>query len=231
MSILTNVGPQPSAGPALARPCPICGRATPATAPVCFCCRTVAGQLGLALVPLVALCEYRVGDRTHRRLRAYKDAPVAEVRNRCRSGLVTELAARCADPVDGPTARLGAWAVVTTVPSSRRPGAPPAEGLVDGVPALSRCHLRLLVRGQGTGGHLRARRDRFELAPGVDRAGLADLPVLVFDDTSTTGAAAQSAAAALRLAGAHVVGTLVMGRALASLSRSEGAGRSPPSWW
>ena len=52
----------------------------------------------------------------------------------------------------------------------------------------------------------------------MDRAGLASLPVLVFDDTSTTGAAAQSAAATLRLAGARVVGSLVMGRALAAVT-------------
>ena len=54
---------------------------------MCFCCRTVAGQLGLPLVPLVALSEYRVGDRQHLRLRAYKDAAVAEVRDRHRTAL------------------------------------------------------------------------------------------------------------------------------------------------
>ncbi|HEY4929250.1 MAG TPA: hypothetical protein VIH95_08855 [Acidimicrobiales bacterium] len=34
-----------------------------------------ARQLGLPLVPLVALREYRIGDADHRRLRGYKDAP------------------------------------------------------------------------------------------------------------------------------------------------------------
>lgn len=208
------------------RPCPVCGRTTRGTTPVCYCCRTVSGQLGLPLVPLVALAEYRIGDRTHRRLRAYKDAAVAEVRDRSRSELVTELAARCADPVAGPATRLRPWVVVTTVPSSCRPGGAPAEGLVDGVPWLSRDHLRLLIRGGGDGGHLRAGRDVFDLAPGVDRAGLAGLAVLVFDDTTTTGAAVQSAAAALRLAGAHVVGALVMGRALAPATGVGGAVRS-----
>jgi adenine/guanine phosphoribosyltransferase-like PRPP-binding protein len=37
--------------------------------------------------------------------------------------------------------------------------------------------------------------------------------VLVFDDSVTTGARSQSAAAALRMSGAHVVGILVVGRA------------------
>ena len=162
----------------------------------------------------MALSEYRVGDGTHRRLRAYKDAPVVEDRDRCRAELVAELARWCAD-ADAEGARLGTWAVVTTVPSSTRPGGAPAERLVDGVPLLAERHLRLLVRGGGSSGHLQAGRDVFALGTGVDRAGLADLPVLVFDDTTTTGAAAQSAAATLRLAGARVVGALVMGRALA----------------
>jgi predicted amidophosphoribosyltransferase len=104
--------------------------------------------------------------------------------------------------------------VVATVPSSSRPGVAPVEALAEGVPGLAERHLRLLVRGPGDLGHLAAERTAFVPAPGVDRAGLAGLPVLVFDDTTTTGASVQSAAAALRLAGARVVGALVVGRAL-----------------
>jgi predicted amidophosphoribosyltransferase len=181
----------------------------------------VATQLGLPLVPVVALFEYRVGDRRHHLLRGYKDAPVAEARERGRRHLVAELARWWVDTVDG-ASRLGRWDVVTTVPSSGRPGGAPAERLVDGVPDLARRHLRLLVRGPGGGGHLCAGRDLFVPAPGVDRAGLVGPTVLVFDDTTTTGAAVQSAAAALRLAGARVVGALVMGRAL-SPTGPEGA--------
>ena len=206
----SHVGPR-----APVRCCPVCGRVVHGTGPVCFCCRTVAAQLGLPLVPLVPLCEYRVGDRVHRRLRAYKDSPVVEVRTRSHATLVADLARWCADPTSA-WARLDPWAVVTTVPPSTRPGGAPAERLVDGVPGLADRHLRLLVRGRGSGGHLRAGRDVFAPAPGVDREGLVGLPVLVFDDTTTTGAAVQSAAAALRLAGARVVGAVVMGRALAA---------------
>ncbi len=215
--------------------CLVCARVVHGTGPVCFCCRTVASQLRLPLVPLVALTEYRVGDRAHRRLRAYKDASVVEAREASRRELVADLACGCAEWSDGAPKRLGPFAVVTTVPSSARPGGAPAEHLVDGVPVLADRHLRLLVTGRGRGGHLRAGRDVFALAPGVDRGGLVDLPVLVFDDTTTTGAAAQSAAAALRLAGARVVGALVMGRALApaadtGIPRSSGgrAARTTP---
>lgn len=209
----------PEWDPAAGTRCPVCGRGirTPVGGrePLCFCCRTVAAQLRLPLVPLVALSEFRVGDRSHRRLRWYKDGPVAEARDRSRCQLVAELARAVADTA-GPTVRLGRWSVVTTVPSTARPGGAPAERLVDRVPGLAERHLRLLVRGRGSGGHLRAGREVFTLAPGVDRAGLTGLRVLVFDDTTTTGASAQSAAATLRLAGARVVGILVMGRALAA---------------
>jgi adenine/guanine phosphoribosyltransferase-like PRPP-binding protein len=44
---------------------------------------------------------------------------------------------------------------------------------------------------------------------------LGALTVLVVDDSVVTGARAQSAAAALRLAGAEVVGVVVLGRFLA----------------
>ena len=178
----------------------------------------MARQLGLPLVPLVVLGEYRVGDADHRRLRGYKDGPTAEERARCRAGLLSSLAEWTADHERELAARTGPWSVVTTVPSTRRPGPAPAEVLVDGVPALAVRHLRLLRRGSGPLNHLAASRDGFVTEPGVDRAGLDGLPVLVFDDSVTTGARAQSAAAALRLAGARVVGILAVGRALAPLS-------------
>jgi hypothetical protein len=182
---------------------------------VCFCCRTVSAQLGLPLVRLVALCEYRVGDRTHRRLRAYKDAASTEVRTASRRELAEGLARW--ERAGGPDALATApgRAVVTTVPSSCRPGRAPVADLVDAVPGLAARHVPLLVRGPGPVGHLRADRAAFTLAAGVDRAVLAGWEVLVVDDTTTTGAAAQSAAAALRLAGARVVAAVALGRALA----------------
>jgi predicted amidophosphoribosyltransferase len=210
---VTTPVPTPTPTPTRER-CRTCGRAVTGRLPVCFCCRTVAGQLGLPLVPLVALTEYRVGDAVHHRLRAYKDGPDVEVRDRCRRELVNGLTGWLDTRGDALAEQMGEWAVVTAVPSSRRPGPPPVEAVVDGVPALAARHLRLLVRGRAGSGHLRADRSAFVAATGVDRAGLSDLPVLVVDDTTTTGAAAQSAAAALRLVGARVVGVLVLGRAL-----------------
>ena len=201
--------------------CSVCGRTVHRPQPVCFCCRLTARQLGLPLVPVVVLGEYRVGDPDHRRLRGYKDGPSAQVRGRYRGELVSGLAAWMTVHSQDLVARIGPWSVVTPVPSTRRTGPAPAELLVDGVASLAERHLRLLGRGPGVVDHLLASRDGFAPLGGVDRAGLDGLPVLVFDDSITTGARAQSAAAALRLVGARVVGILAIGRALAPLATVE----------
>jgi len=195
--------------------CVVCAGAVHGRPPVCFCCRLAARQLGLPLVPVVVTADYRVGDSDHRRMRGYKDGGTAETRSRYRRELVSSLTAWTAVHGGALEGRVGPWSVVTTVPSTRRPGPAPAEALIDGVPALADRHLRLLGRGKGALDHLQAARDGFAPLPGVDRAGLDGLSVLVFDDSVTTGARAQSAAAALRLAGGRVVGILAVGRALA----------------
>ena len=197
-------------------PCLVCAGVVHGRPPICFCCGVAARQLRLPLVPVVVMADYRVGDAAHRRLRGYKDGRTAEVRARYRCELVSGLAVWTAVHGGALVRRTGPWSVVTTVPSTRRPGPAPAEALVDGVPDLADRHLRLLGRGNGAVDHLQAARDGFAPLPGVDRAGLDGLPVLVFDDSLTTGARAQSAAAALRLAGGRVVGILAVGRALAS---------------
>ena len=196
--------------------CVVCAGVVHGRPPVCFCCRLTARQLCLPLVPVVVMADYRVGDPDHRRLRGYKDGRTAEMRARYRRELVSCLEAWTALHGGALVGRVGPWSVVTTVPSTRRPGPAPAEALVDGVPDLADRHLRLLGRGVGALDHLQAARDGFAPLPGVDRAGLDGLPVLLFDDSLTTGARAQSAAAALRLAGGRVVGILAVGRALAS---------------
>ena len=162
----------------------------------------------------MVVADYRVGDRGHARLRGYKDAPTAAGRSLHRDAVARELAGWMSAEGGAVIARLGPWAVVTPVPSTRRPGPPPAGRLLDRVPALAVRHLDLLGRGRGAPGHLAACRDGFAPLPGVDRSFLDGLPVLVFDDSVTTGARSQSAAAALRLVGARVVGVLAVGRAL-----------------
>jgi hypothetical protein len=171
----------------------------------------------------VVVGDYRLGDDGHTRLRGYKDAPTPALRDGHRGVLARQLTGWLDGGGAAALDRLGPWAVVTPVPSTRRAGPAPAGRLLDDVPALAERHLELLGRGRGAPDHLVACRDGFAPLPGVDRAFLAGLPVLVFDDSLTTGARSQSAAAALRLAGAHVVGVLAVGRAL----RAPRSSRSP----
>ena len=170
----------------------------------------------MPLVPTVAVHEYRLGDDVHRRLRGYKDAPTAEARADHRRRVADDLGAWIGASGDGADRWFGPWTVVTPVPSTRRPVPAPAPAgtLLDAVPALAGRHVPLLTRGRGELGHLSASRVGFDPLPGVDRGTLEGLAVLVFDDSVTTGARSQSAAATLRLAGARVVGVLAVGRAL-----------------
>jgi predicted amidophosphoribosyltransferase len=162
---------------------------------------------------VVATAGFRPGDRLHRRLRGYKDAPTAEARAACADRLASMVGSWMADHPAHLRDRFGpGWEAVCPVPSSARPGTP-VDALVARVPELARCGRALLVRGPAPTGHLRADRRGFELAGSVDPGWLAGRRVLVFDDAVVTGARAQSAAAALRSAGARVVGVLAAGRA------------------
>jgi predicted amidophosphoribosyltransferase len=210
-----------------ARLCPVCGGATHDGFAVCYCCATLVRQLNIPLTPVMVVADYRLGDPMHRRLRGYKDAPVTEVRHRH----LTELAAILDDWLaanrSGMRRRFGApWELVATVPSSRRPAGAPADGLVSHVTALAGCHAAgLLVRGTEDTGHLKAARGGFVLSPTIDAGWLLDRRVLVVDDSIVTGARAQSAVAALRLAGARVVGVMAVGRMVSGLGWPRGDAR------
>jgi predicted amidophosphoribosyltransferase len=195
------------------RHCRVCGGATHAGFAVCYCCATLVRQLNSPLAPVVAVADYRLGDSMHRRLRGYKDAAVAEQRHRH----LTELAAILDEWLAANRARMRRrfgvpWELVTTVPSTHRPRGAPADALVSRVAALAGCLAGLLVRGPEGTDHLKAARRGFVLSPAVDPEWLVDRRVLVVDDSIVTGARAQSAAAALRTAGARVVGVMAVGR-------------------
>ncbi len=213
---------------AVAARCQICGRAVACGRPVCFCCQLSARQLGLPLVPTIVTTEYRVGDRVHARLRGYKDGRTSDERLRYQRVVVGELARWMAVHGDSVADRLGPWSVVTAVPSTRRPGRPPAAALLAGVPGLAERQVEFLERGAVLPRHLDAQREGFAVRSEVDRAGFCGASVLVFDDSVTTGARSQSASAALRLAGLRVVGVLAVGRALAA-GVPHGSGRSTRS--
>jgi predicted amidophosphoribosyltransferase len=197
--------------------CPVCGSPTPARFTLCFCCHATAGQLQLPLAPVAAMAHYRLGDALHRHLRGYKDAALPEARRVHTAHLVAMLRTWVrADDRRLPRRFGSGWDVVATVPSSCQRRVAPVDAVVTAVPELGE-HAALLIRGPEATGHLVAARRGFELADGVDREGLRRRKVLVVDDTVITGSRAQSAAAALRIHGAHVVGILALGRVVAGI--------------
>ncbi len=193
--------------------CGICGAPAAPGFALCFCCGILVRQLRMPLVPIVPIADYRFGDPLHRRLRSYKDAPVAETRESCVRWLGAMAEAwLVAVGTAGRARALGDWNLVATVPSSARPSGVPVDAVVRCLPSLACRHRTLLVRGPEPTGHLRAARGGFALGPGLDRDRLRGEAVLVVEDSVVTGARAQSAAAALRLAGARVTGVLALGR-------------------
>lgn len=100
--------------------------------------------------------------------------------------------------------------LVTTVPSSssERDDAHPLRHLVGEIVAPTRSRYRRLLRRSATPVAERSV-DPGKFNPTTDLDGE---PILLIDDTWTTGATVQSAAAALKTAGAGQVGVIVIGR-------------------
>ncbi len=205
--------------------CRVCAMPARPGFALCYCCDTLLRQLRLPLAPVVVVSNYRIGDPMHRRLRGYKDSLVPEARltyTASLAGLVTRWMATNRDHL---SRRFGTgWDLVTAVPSTHRPATAPVDTLIALVPELARCHERVLRRGPETVDHLRAARKGFVIDRSIERTWLARRSVLVLDDTITTGARAQSAAAALWLGGARVAGVVAVGRAV----RGAGHGRPDP---
>jgi hypothetical protein len=174
----------------------------------CWAC-THGGQFLDAMAPI----SYSVaGERLHHALALYKRGAGREVD---RLGL--ELAAvlwrhlAAHESCLAQAAGVGGFELVTTVPSSDpdRGDAHPLHRLVGWVVGPTRDrHVRLLRRSR-----TRARSHQFSPTR-YETIGpaLGGRSVLLVDDTWTTGANAQSAAAALKLAGAGPVAAVVIGR-------------------
>jgi len=195
--------------------CVVCDRQTHSDFAFCYCCQTLVRQLQMPLAPVMVVTDYRIGDPMHRRLRGYKDAHASEARQMFSTALARLVGPWLATHHDRLVRRFGSgWDTVVTVPSTHRPTGARVDAVVAMVPELSLRHRTLLERGPEVTDHLRAARKGFAVIGTVDRAWLKRRIVLVFDDTITTGARAQSAVAALRIAGARVVGVVAVGRAV-----------------
>jgi adenine/guanine phosphoribosyltransferase-like PRPP-binding protein len=174
-------------------------------------------RLPLALVMPVRLCP--VPSPLYTVLMGYKESPVDLARRRF-SRLVADHLTSYLDR-HGPcvvTALGGPADVVLPVPSSARPSGAPL-GHIAGLGMVAtetlgrpvRWRPDLLRRSVAPVGHMRPHRSAFVVA---DPVAVADARVVLLDDTYVSGSRAQSAAAALRRAGARSVVIVPVGRIL-----------------
>jgi hypothetical protein len=200
--------------------CAVCHGAAPPGCARCFQCALHAELAPGGLADLVVPIAYAPKGGAHaRNLWLYKSGlPGAD---RAAAALRVLLLAflhdhgRCA----WQRAEISRPTLVAAVPSGRgRAGAHPLHRLI--APYLSLAWAELSPRPGG---------DRIrELDPGrFTAARQPGADVLLLDDTWTSGASAQSAAMALRLAGAHRVVVVVLGRHLSATRGLDGGFASP----
>jgi hypothetical protein len=179
----------------------------------------VAHRLGLPLAPVMPVRLCPVPGPLYTVLMGYKESPVDVARRRF-TGLVAEQLTSHLDR-HGPclvAALGGAVDLVLPVPSSARPNGAPLQHIAGLGPSATRAfgpparwRPDLLRRSHAPVGHMRPHRAAFAVA---DPAALAGARVLLLDDTYVSGSRAQSAAAALRRAGARSAVILPVGRIL-----------------
>ncbi len=202
-----------------------CGPTNEAYA-LCYACCTVSERLNQALAPVLPISLCPLASGLYSVLMGYKESPVAEVRNRCAAtvdALFLDFFSRhwrCIFQLLKFPPSL-----ILPVPSTSRPGPPP----LDQVPGLSR-HVvgtlasrlgesdplwcpGVLERSYGPVGHMAAHPAAFVVPPWAGPV-VARSHALLLDDTYVSGARAQSAAAALRQAGASRVVIVPVGRVL-----------------
>jgi hypothetical protein len=187
---------------------------------VCFACRRVGHRLGVPLVPVfpVRLCP--LPSPLYAVLLGYKESPVDEARRRFAPMVGSLFGAflgshgTCLAAAAG-----GGLEVALPVPSTARSGRAPLEevqGLARvvcaGLPGV-RWSPDVLARSSAPVGHMRPDAGAFEV-PAAARGIVSGHRAMLLDDTYVSGARAQSAAAALRRAGARAVVIVALGRVL-----------------
>jgi predicted amidophosphoribosyltransferase len=194
----------PPAGPGV---CAGCHAACRPDRVRCPTCRRTAGQVTHPVAGVVPISLFRTGDDLWYLLRRYKDGRDRLTRRRCRRGLARLLAGFLRGHLAcvAPDARAG-WELTVVPPTRRRAGRYPMERVIGCSPWLRRQYRRTLRTARAPG------HNRADDAAFVAVGPLAGRRLLLVDDTFTTGASLQSAASALRAAGATVLGAVVIGR-------------------
>lgn len=200
----------PPPGPSI---CEVCRRGTGGY-PLCFRCNRHRAVLGAEAADVVAPISMAVsGMQLARELGGYKYNRVAAVRNDYATGLASVLAAflRRHETCLAHAAGAEVFDVVTVVPGSKlKAGAHPLAAMLERRIGQTRPRFEHLLTTDGPNDR-ELRPDRFAVS-----GDLRDRAVLLVDDTWTTGASLQSAAAALKRAGAGKVAGTVIGRRLDS---------------
>ena len=189
--------------------CGICRCPVPARLSRCYQCTEHAESLpGLTADAVVPVCYAPKGGPHARNLWLYKSSrPGAAA---ARADLLALLAVFLRDHGTVRLAQRRDDRTIAPGGGAQRPGPPrPASAAGPGrAPAGP-------ARGPRSGSGYRATRLARDADPGrFSAAGLDGAAVALLDDTWTSGASAQSAAAALRLAGARSVAVMVLGRHL-----------------
>lgn len=191
--------------------CSVCHTGTPTGDTVCNSCAVTMGQVTHPVRSVLPISLYEVPDQYWNVLRYYKDGSRPEVQSQLGTVVAATLARfgvahwSCIVKMMG-----GEPTVVTTVPSSRgRTGEHPLTCAVRRSARLKPRYAHILAKGPGKIGHRWAADDGY-----IATRKLRGERVLLIEDTFTTGGRAQSAASALRLAGAVSVGVVTAGRVI-----------------
>lgn len=208
----------PTQGPDV---CPICRGHRDQTDDLCDSC-TVCHQILGSLRPVVPISLYAKPSTMRDRLRDYKDSDDASTRRRLSREVAALIERFFIQHNDSLAHRLGSWDTVCVVPSTdREPPHPLAQALSNHDAGSLGPLEQLLRRGSGEIAHRKPNGRAFESTTAV-----ADRRVLLLDDVFTTGARSQSAAFALREAGAEVPAIVVVARRINPDWRPEVA-----EWW
>ena len=192
---------------------------------MCFACRTAHERLHQPLAPVLPISLCPLPGPLYSVLIGYKESSVSEVRRLCAGLVVDWFSAFLWDHRSCVFELLtGPPTLVLPVPSTSRPPPPPldrVDGLRDLVPdALDTTRHGMplwgpdiLERTDAPVGHMAAHPGAFEV-PSWAGPLVARSRIVLLDDTYVSGARSQSAAAALRRAGAHRVLIVVLGRVI-----------------
>lgn len=188
--------------------CGVCHTSVAGGYPLCYQCMTARSRLAVT-ADAVGFTALAVKDeQLARELWAYKNGR-ADIRPRTQLGLAAVLWRSLAqhEVCLAAAASVSGFSVVTAVPSSSGRPDEPVAALAGMVGIARDRYRRLLEANAGVPNARDPRKDRF--VP-LDR--LQGESVLLLDDTWTTGAHAQSAVAALHVAGAGAVAVWALGR-------------------